>query len=67
MNQKTTIWKSRSDGTVLLESLHGLPFGAPSMADKINIPKYGEVQCTGISRSGTGSNEKITEVKFTIL
>jgi hypothetical protein len=66
MKSKTTIWQERNMGKTLIETISGLPFGTPNFGQTFSIPKYGMVKCSGVSKSGTGSNEVITEIQLTV-
>ncbi|MES9832085.1 MAG: hypothetical protein ABW139_07540 [Candidatus Thiodiazotropha sp. DIVDIV] len=65
MTQKTTIWRESDSGKLLIETIQGLPYGEPRMGQILSIPKYGEVSCSGINKSGSGSSEEITEIQLT--
>lgn len=63
---KTTIWRQESVGLCLLKTLPGLPFGQPQMGQFVNIPEFGEAQCSGVNESGTGLNKQVLEIKLTV-
>jgi len=65
---KTFIFKIESDGKtrVLIKTLPGLPYGVPNIGTTVNIPEYGEATCDRIQKSGSGSNETVVEVSFTL-
>ena len=65
---KTFIFRIGSDGKtpVLVKTLLGLPYGVPSIGTTVNIPEYGQATCDHIQKSGSGSNETIVEVSFTL-
>jgi len=62
---KTLIWREQNGEIALIEEIAGLPYGTPSMGQKIITNKYGEVICSGITKKGSGNNEQVLEVKLT--
>lgn len=63
MQSKTTIWKNEVGGLVLVETIPGLPYGAK---EKVFIPNFGEAYRSSIKKSGSGTNETIVEVGYTL-
>lgn len=63
---RTTIWREVSDATKLVETILGFPFGTPAMGQRVQIPKHGQAVCTGVTKSGTGKDERVVEIKLTI-
>jgi len=60
---KTTIWKSTAGGTTLVKTLRGLPYGTARTAF---IEGLGEANLSGTQKSGSGNNETIVEVMYTL-
>ena len=58
---KTTIWKD--GGHKLVKTIHGLPYGTQ---ENIFITGLGEAYRSAVQVSGSGDNESITEVKYTL-
>jgi hypothetical protein len=58
---KTTIWKD--GGLSLVKTIRGLPYGT---SDTAFIEGLGKAVCSGIQKSGSGNNESIVEVKYTL-
>ena len=58
---KTTIWKD--GGQNLVKTIDGLPYGTQ---ENIFITGLGKAYRSGIQVSGSGDNESITEVKYTL-
>jgi hypothetical protein len=65
IEQKTTIWGG-PHGMTLVVTLPGFPYGTPNMGSVVNIPGHGKAHCSGIQKTGTGVNELIMEVRFTL-
>ena len=63
INAKTTIWRNTPAGLTLIQTLPGLPFGT---ATEISVAGLGEARRSGMQTSGSGSNEAITEVRYTL-
>jgi hypothetical protein len=61
---QTTIWQKSSGGQSLVDTLPGLPYGVLQMGQVVHIKNYGEASCCGISKTGSGANEAITEIKL---
>lgn len=66
MVQVTKILRAGQGGSVLVQTLQGLPFGAPVIGTVINIPGFGLASCSGHEKSGSGKNETIDAVSFTL-
>jgi hypothetical protein len=64
--QITTIWKHSRGETYLFATIDGFPFGTPNYGTPVDLPQYGVATCTGRSASGSGQNETITEIRFTL-
>lgn len=60
---KTTVWKDGPSGQVLVKSLEGLPYGTQA---SVYIPDLGEATFAGIQKAGSGSEETIVEVRYTL-
>jgi hypothetical protein len=60
---KTTFWRQHSSGKVLIKTLDGLPHGTAAV---VFDSELGEATQTGITTTGSGSSETITEVQYTI-
>jgi hypothetical protein len=63
---RTTIWKPGPGGETLITTLHGLRFGAPQIGTPVHVPDMGQATCSGIQKTGSGSNEHIVEARFTL-
>ena len=64
---KSTIWREGPAGKTLVATLSGLPYGDPARGTPVFIPNHGQARCSGHTTSGTGVNETIMEVEFTLL
>lgn len=60
---KTTIWRTTANGTVLVKTLAGLPYGTASI---VHIEGLGQATRSGIQTTGSGANEAVVEVKYTL-
>lgn len=60
---KTTIWKNGVDGLTLVKTIPGLPYGTQTA---VFIEGLGEAVYSGIQKSGSGTNESVVEVKYTL-
>lgn len=60
---KTTVWKNGANGRTLVTSLQGLPYGTAQTAA---IEGFGEALRSGIQKSGSGNNEIVVEVQYTL-
>lgn len=60
----TKIWKVGPSGQTLVRTLPGLPYGIEMTAV---IGDLGEAKRTGIQKSGTGIEERIIAVDFTLV
>jgi len=63
IKQKTTIWETKNEETILIMTLPGLPYGTSS---SVFIEGFGEAIQSGIQSTGSGNNKIIIEVKYTI-
>ncbi len=62
-NSKTTVWRNGPEGLILVKTIRGLPYGTERT---IFIDSLGEAQRSGIQKSGSGNNEGVTEIKYTL-
>ncbi len=62
----TKILRAGPGGAIIVAEIPGLPYGAPKIGTLVLIPQYGEVTCSGIQKCGSGINETINEVSFTL-
>ena len=62
---RTTVWQNRPRATVLVlvRTLKGLPYGTSEIA---MIEGLGRAHRTGVTRTGTGDNEAVVEVFYTL-
>ena len=63
-NTQTKIWKNNPNGKILVSTVAGFPFGTELQAF---IPKFGQAARTGIQTSGSGQNEILLEVEYTLI
>lgn len=63
-NARTTIWQNTPNGLALLRTIPGLPYGT---ASKVFIDGLGEARQTGRQTTGSGRNEAIVEIKYTLI
>ena len=63
LEPKTTIWKRGIDGLTLVKAFPGLPFGDK---ERIFVENLGEALRSGITKSGSGENETVAEVAYTL-
>jgi len=66
INPITTFWQESDNGLTLIETIPGLPYGTPGMGQTVATRQYGEALCSGVTKSGSGANEGITEIKLTV-
>ena len=60
---KTTIWRNGPNGLTLVKTIDGLPY---DVATTVFIEGLGEANRSGIQKSGSGKNEVVTEVQYTL-
>lgn len=51
-------------GYTVVETFEGLPYDVPVLGAKVYLPGFGEATCEGVSKSGSGANETIDEVRY---